>query len=170
MNSMINSVDQVLKIQNNISFINKLENVNGLKENRSVVFLCVGNSKIWYDAFGPYVGTLLQKMGIGNYVYGNIRSNILLSNIDEFIDMIYKFHSNPYIIVVDSAISDCSNFDLCVKEEKTVCGAFSENPVEIGDLKISCLIPAKAVLVPKCKNKLIAQIKRICFFIKYVFC
>lgn len=166
---MENCVKQVIKVQNNISFINKLEKAKMMSNSRSVVFLCVGNSKIWFDAFGPYVGSLLQKMGVKNYVYGNNRYNILGNNIKNFVDLIYRFHINPYIIVVDSSVSNVSEFDIFVSEEKTVCGAYSESPYEVGDMKISCLVPSKAILNASKKDQMILQIKRICYFLKYVF-
>ncbi len=165
---MENNFSQYIKIQNNISIIEKLEKAKN--ENCSIVFLCVGNSKVWFDSFGPFVGSFLQISGIENFVYGNLRSNVLIDNIDEFLNMIYKFHVNPFIIVVDSSIYDGKDFDLLVKEEKTVCGAFSKNPVMVGDLKIACLVPSCEISSGEGYSKILKQIRRICFFLKYVFC
>lgn len=165
---MENYFCQYVKIQNNISIIEKLENAK--KENRSIVFLCVGNSKVWFDSFGPFVGSFLQMCGIEYFVYGNIRSNVLIDNIDEFIEMIYRFHVNPFIIVVDSSVYDGDEFDLLVKQEKTICGAFSKNPIEVGDLKIACLIPSCEISNSDGYSKMLKQMRRICLFLKYVFC
>lgn len=162
-----NIVD-VLKVQNNISIINLLEKAKHV-HGRNVVFLCVGNSKIWYDCFGPFVGSLAQSLDFEYFIYGNARSNILLSNIDEYIEMIYRFHVNPYIIVFDSSISDVLDFDIIVKEGKTVCGAFSKSPVEIGDLKVSCLVPKSEIGNASGYFKMLSQIKRLGFFLEYVF-
>lgn len=159
---------QILEVEKNISIIEKLEKVKNQK--RNVVFLCVGNSSVWFDSFGPIVGSFLQTRGVDNFVYGNVRSNILMKNICEYVDMIHKFHVNPYIIVVDSSVSDVSSFELLVKEESTICGAFSENPCQIGDLKIACLVPSKDVFSDKNKNRFASQIKKICLFLNFVFC
>lgn len=159
---------QILKVEKNISIIEKLEKAKNQKKN--VVFLCVGNSKIWFDSFGPIVGSFLQCRGVENYVYGNVNSNVLSNNICEFIDMIYKFHVNPFIIVVDSSISNVSSFDLFVNEEPTLCGAFSENPCEVGDLKIACLVPSDNIFSEKNQKGFTSQIKKICLFLDYVFC
>lgn len=165
---MENNFGQYVKIQNNISIVGKLEKAK--KENCSIVFLCVGNSKVWFDSFGPFVGSFLQMSGVECFVYGNLSSNVLIGNIDEFLDMIYKFHVNPFIIVVDSSIYDGNDFDLLVKEEKTVCGVFSKNPIEIGDLKIACLVPSCEISTSDGYSKMVKQMRRICFFLKYVFC
>ena len=68
-----------------------LEKAKENEDKRSIVFLCVGNAKVWFDCFGPYVGSLLQKLEIDYYVYGNVRSNILTNNIEEYVNMIYRF-------------------------------------------------------------------------------
>ena len=166
---MDTNIVKVLKVQNNISIINMLEKAKQNKQKSNIVFLCVGNSKIWYDCFGPFVGSLIQKLGLEYFVYGNIRSNILLSNIQEYINMIYRFHTNPYIIVLDSSISDVLDFDIIVKEGATVCGAFSQSPLEVGDMKISCLVPAKEIKSSAGYTKMLSEIKRIGFFLNHVF-
>lgn len=159
---------QILEVEKNVSIIKKLEKAKNQK--RNVIFLCVGNSSVWFDSFGPIVGSFLQTRGVDNFVYGNVRSNILMKNIYEYVDIIHKFHVNPYIIVVDSSVSNVSEFALLVKEEPTICGAFSENPCKIGDLKIACLVPSKNIFSEENRNHFASQIKKICLFLNYVFC
>lgn len=166
---MNKEVGLYLKALNNISIISMLEAAKENEDKKSIVFLCVGNSKVWFDCFGPYVGSLLQKLGIEYYVYGNVRSNILTNNIEEYVNMIYRFHVNPYIIVFDSAISDVEDFDIVVKEGQTTCGAFSDKAFSVGDLKVSCLVPAKEIKSSAGYVKMLAAVKRIGFFINYVF-
>lgn len=163
------NLDQIIKVQNNIEIVSKLEKLKEIDNSRPIVFLCVGNSKIWYDCFGPFVGSVMQKLGFKYFVYGNNRANVLLNNIVEYISMIYSFHMNPFIVVLDSSISNCDEFDIRVEFESTVCGAFSDQSVEIGDCKISCLVPAKEIKRSVGYYKMIKEIKRICFFLNYVF-
>ena len=83
--------------------------------------------------------------------------------------MIYRFHVNPYIIVFDSSICEVEDFELSIKEGQTTCGAFSDNPFSVGDMKISCLVPVKDIKSPAGYVKMLSAVKRIGFFIKYVF-
>ncbi len=166
---MNKEVGLYLKALNNVSIVSMLEKAKENEDKRSIVFLCVGNAKVWFDCFGPYVGSLLQKLGINYYVYGNVRSNILTNNIEEYVNMIYRFHVNPYIIVFDSSICEVEDFELSIKEGQTTCGAFSDNPFSVGDMKISCLVPVKDIKSPDRYVKMLSAVKRIGFFIKYVF-
>jgi len=168
-NLCMSNVNQILKVQNNIEMVSKFERLKEIDKTRPVVFLCVGNSKIWYDCFGPYMGSLMQTLGFEYFVYGNNRANILLDNIEEYISMIYSFHINPFIVVLDSAISNQEEFDIRVEFESTVCGALSETPVEVGDFKISCLVPAKQIKSSAGYVKMLKEIKRVCFFLNFVF-
>lgn len=166
---MNSEADLYLKVLNNVSIVSVLEKVKEKNYDRSIVFLCVGNSKVWFDCFGPFVGSLLQRLGLQYYVYGNIKSNILTNNIKEYVNMIYRFHVKPYIIVLDSSISNAKDFDIVVKEEKTTCGAFSEKPFTVGDLKVSCLIPIAKIKNSSGYVEVLSMIKRIGFFLNYVF-
>ena len=166
---MNREISLYLKALNNVSIVSMLEKAKENKDKRSIVFLCVGNSKVWFDCFGPYVGSLLQKLGVEYYVYGNVRANILTDNIEEYVNMIHRFHVKPYIIVFDSAVSDVEEFDISVKEEQTTCGAFSENPFSVGDMKVSCLVPVKEIKSSVGYAKMLSVVRKIGFFINYVF-
>ncbi len=124
-----------LSVQENVGILRTLDEAFKEAGNREIVFLCVGNSKIWYDSFGPMFGSVMMMLDVKKYIYGNTRYNIVASNLKEYIDLIYKFHISPYIVVVDSALS-FEHEGLVVKKGKTTCAALSKNPIAVGDLSI----------------------------------
>lgn len=81
-----------------------------LEENikEPAVFMCVGTSKVLSDSIGPLVGDKLISSCTSKYVYGTTESNITALNIKESYDKITALHPNSQIIVVDSAVGDCS--------------------------------------------------------------
>ena len=166
---MVNLTNQIIKIQNNINFINKLEELRKINESRPVVFLCVGSSKIWYDSFGPMMGTLLQYLGVENYVYGNLKSNVLGNNIENYISLIHSFHIDPYIVVLDCAISESEDFYLKIYEGETQCAYFSNRSTSVGDLSLNCVVPKNKIDNCEGFNNIVKLCKKLAFFIKFVF-
>lgn len=72
------------------------------------IFLCVGNSNVVGDMFGPMCGHILKNVLKLKYVYGDFSTNITSLNINEvYAEIKSKFPTKP-IIVVDSALSDIS--------------------------------------------------------------
>ena len=81
------------------------------------VFLCVGTSKCIGDSLGPIVGeNLNNKINKSDvYVFGNLRDNIT-NKIDKQI-------KNPYLIVVDSALSSKKHIGrVIISKNKMVIG------------------------------------------------
>ena len=157
---------EISKILHNINLVSQIEKLKKISNTREVVFLCVGNSKIWYDSFGPMMGTLLQYLGVENYVYGNIKSNIDVSNIQYYIDVIYKFHYNPYIVVFDNALSSNDEFVIKINKKSTTCAALSKNAVEVGDVSIMCLSPCSLLKNNCCYYHMLGEIKRLGLYFK----
>ncbi len=112
------------------------ENLKEVSKTREVVFLCVGSSKVWYDCFGPMFGSLLKYLDIDKFVYGNLPCNITASNLQEYVDMIYKFHTSPYVVVVDNSLSGLTSRGLYVGEGPITCAAYTTEGVSVGDCHI----------------------------------
>ena len=134
-------------IMNNIDLINdriykfqKFENY--LKRNREdIVFVCVGNSDVWYDSFGPIVGTILKNVfKLNVYIYGDINNNIKLKNLNNYIGFLNKKYFYKKIIVIDAALTDKDNNNLIFKEGKIKCAYFNNNSIPFGDYSILCPI------------------------------
>ena len=150
----------------NIKLIKNIEELKSTSTKREVVFLCVGNSKVWFDSFGPMIGSFLQYIGVNNYIYGTIRSNINKDNINQYIDSIYKFHANPYIVVVDNLISTGNKFTIKIKTEGLTCSCFNENSVYVGDLSVLCSTPANFIKSNKYYKNMLYEVKKFGVYIK----
>lgn len=126
--------------QNNYNLYKSLEKMIKKAGKREIIFLCVGNPKIWFDSFGPIVGSVLKHLKIEKFIYGNTLSYINAKNIEHYVKMIYGFHTNPFIIVFDNAISNDLEPTLKIREGEIKCASFSKNPVYVGDYNITyCL-------------------------------
>jgi len=133
-------------IKNILFKINSLKNFeNYVKQYKNnLVFLCVGNSEIWYDSFGPIVGGFLKhKYNINAFVYGDIYNCIKLSNLNKYIEYINKKHSNCKIIVIDAALTSSNNNELLLKEGATKCAYFSSKSKMVGHYSILCPVKSE---------------------------
>ena len=151
---------------------NKYQTLKKIKNEcgkRTIIFLCVGNSKIWYDSFGPVIGSLLKMLNCGYYVYGNTQSNITAKNIKDYIEMIYKFHENPYIIVFDNAISNESNPTLKIIKGQTTCAAMSDDNIKVGNLSIIYCFNNKHLKEKNNYYEMLNEIKKVLRLIKFSF-
>ena len=153
----------------NIELAKKIEQIKSLSFSREIVFLCVGNSKIWYDSFGPMIGSLFQHLGLHDFVYGNMRSNINKDNLQEYRDIIYRYHNNPYVIVVDNALSVADEFSIKIVDGETKCAAMSDNQFCVGDLSILCLTPKNKIKNSCYYFQMISQIKKIGLYFKELY-
>lgn len=75
------------------------------KENKDVVFVCIGTDKVMLDAFGPLIGTGIKEhlAYMPNVrVYGEIGCNINALNGKKNIEIIKKQEKNSVIIAVDA--------------------------------------------------------------------
>lgn len=71
--------------------------------NREIVIIGIGNSKIIGDSFGPLVGEILKN---DFNVVGDMKENVNYNNIEIYMEKINRKYENPYIITVDSAVSN----------------------------------------------------------------
>ena len=163
---MVNT--NLIEAYKNLNLFKCFEEIYDISKKRTIIFLCVGNSKIWYDSFGPVLGSLLKTLDFGYYIYGNMKTNITLKNLHEYIDVIYKFHNNPYIVVVDSAISQEQKPFIKIKKESTVCGVLNKDNIEVGDLSILYCLNKKSI--KDCNNyyEMIKEIKKIARMLLFV--
>src|SRR5690242_19028206 len=70
-----------------------------VKENRPIIFLCIGTDRSTGDCLGPLVGEKLKFMIRENiFVYGNLEQPIHAKNLCETLDDIKQRYINPYIV------------------------------------------------------------------------
>lgn len=69
------------------------------------IFLCVGNSNVVGDLFGPMCGEILSKKYKINNVVGNLTHNITSKNLNSIYNSIKQNFPFNKIVVIDSALS-----------------------------------------------------------------
>ena len=122
------------------------------KENKKLIFLCVGTNKVIGDSIGPMVGTnlinILKCKRDFNFknsnikVIGDMSNNISYNNIEDYMKKIKKLAGNNFIIVIDSALSSENNIGKIFIHDRGLKYAESlkrKNNV-IGDVSIKAVV------------------------------
>lgn len=99
-------------LKNNVEykrFVWELNNIINLnRQNKNIVFLCIGTTTLVGDSFGPIVGTLLKKSFNRKNnikIIGDTNDSMTYQKIEDNIKDIKEKYSNSLIIVLDSALS-----------------------------------------------------------------
>ncbi len=106
---------------------------------KQILFVCIGTSKVLWDSIGPLVGSYLKdKVGNQN-VLGDINNNICGKW-----DLIYNYSKikNKFVIAIDTAIS-CKELSgqIFINETPITMGlALSKNKGKIGNISIKTTI------------------------------
>lgn len=104
--------------------------------NNSFVFLCVGNSNVVADCFGPLVGELLIKQyGLKNVV-GCLSHNITKKNLNKEINCIKQKYKNCKIVVVDAALGNIENVGYVNLINSGCVPACATSTLMVGDVSI----------------------------------
>ncbi len=77
--------------------------------NNNPVFLCVGNSNVVGDCFGPLVGEILTRKYQIKRVFGNLEHNITSKNIMEVYNLVKLRYPTEKIVIVDAALTQEEN-------------------------------------------------------------
>ncbi|MBE5821761.1 MAG: spore protease YyaC [Clostridiales bacterium] len=108
---------------------------------KPIIFLCIGTDKVIGDSFGPIVGHFLTNEKNIN-IYGNLINTVNATNIYEVYEEIKEKYKEPYIVVIDSALSEKE------LKNKIVIGTGGINPGsalnkkinKIGDMYINAIV------------------------------
>jgi len=111
---MINLLDYKIK--------NQFDAVCNGKTNKELVLFCVGNSKIWYDGFGPRFADEARKLGLNCFVYGGSEFSIIPENLLDYMDFVERKHPSAIVVVVDNClnVSHQHKFDIEIKKTAAV--------------------------------------------------
>jgi putative sporulation protein YyaC len=119
------------------------------KENRPIVFLCIGTDRSTGDSLGPLVGDKLKFL-IRDKVslYGNLEYPIHAKNLCETIDEINATHTNPYIIAIDACLGTLPNVGKIIVEDKPLSpgAAMNKDLPKVGDLSITGIVNISGAL------------------------
>ena len=115
------------------------------KLNSDIVFLCIGTDRITGDCFGPLVGNKLQENNakyLNLKVYGTLEKNVNASNLNDKVKEIYMNYKEPYIIAIDSALSNQESVGkIIVSNQLLKAGIGIRNKsINIGDISIRAII------------------------------
>ena len=110
----------------------------------NIIFLCIGTTRLIGDSYGPIIGEIL-KNNIKHpkvTVIGNIKENVNANNIEYKINYIRNKFKNPYIISIDSALSN--KFLLgkvyLVNNTLNVGKALDKGLIKVGNLSIKGIV------------------------------
>jgi len=134
------------KIYNN--FVNDFriilkEKVNN-NEFSKLIFLCIGTDRITGDTFGPLVGYKLKNLFYGNEnieVIGDLENSVNSCNILNIINYIKKKYENPFLIAIDSAVSNKIEIGkIIVSNKKMNVGGSLNRYLYLGDISIKGVV------------------------------
>lgn len=81
-----------------------------IKENRPIIFICIGTDRATGDSLGPLIGYKLKGIERKNiFVYGSLESPIHSINLKSTINKIECNFNNPFIIGVDASLGNVQN-------------------------------------------------------------
>ncbi|PRR81401.1 spore protease YyaC [Clostridium vincentii] len=76
-----------------------------VKENRNIIFLCIGTDRSTGDSLGPLIGYKLRYLKKKNfYIYGTLSNPIHAKNLAIVLERINENFDNPFIIAIDSCL------------------------------------------------------------------
>jgi putative sporulation protein YyaC len=120
-----------------------------IKEERPIIFLCIGTDRSTGDSLGPLVGDKLKFMIRENiFVYGNLESPVHAKNLCEIIEEIKLKHNNPYIVAIDACLGSLQNIGKIFIEKKplTPGAAMNKDLPAVGDLSITGIVNMSGTL------------------------
>lgn len=120
-----------------------------IKEDRPIVFLCIGTDRSTGDSLGPLVGDKLRFLVRDRiYLYGNLEYPVHAKNLREIIDEIKLQYTNPYIVAIDACLGSLQNIGKIFVEKKplTPGAAMNKDLPPVGDLSITGIVNISGTL------------------------
>lgn len=120
-----------------------------LKQNRPIIFVCIGTDRSTGDSLGPLVGEKLKFSSKSNiYVYGNLEKPVHAKNIENTLKEVNKKFKSPYIIAIDACLGSIDNVGKIIIEKKPIYPGIAVNKdlPPVGDLSIMGVVNIAASL------------------------
>jgi len=107
------------------------------------VILCIGSDLSTGDSLGPLVGHFL-KYRVTMPVYGTLKDTVHATNVSKVVSTIKEKHNNPFILAVDSSLSEIENIGMItVREGPIEPGKAVNKDIEpVGDMSITGVVNA----------------------------
>lgn len=120
-----------------------------IKENRPIIFLCIGTDRSTGDSMGPLVGDKLKFLIRDRvHLYGNLEYPIHAKNLKTTIDEIKLQYINPFIIAIDACLGNIQNVGKIYIERKALTpgAAMNKDLPAVGDLSITGIVNISGAL------------------------
>lgn len=120
-----------------------------IKENRPIVFLCIGTDRSTGDSMGPLVGDKLRFLVRDKiYLYGNLEYPIHAKNLEDTIKEINIEHTNPFVVAIDACLGSIQNVGKIFVERKPLTPGAAMNKAlpPVGDLSITGIVNISGAL------------------------
>jgi putative sporulation protein YyaC len=120
-----------------------------IKEERPIVFLCIGTDRSTGDSLGPLIGDKLRFLVRDRvYLYGNLEYPVHAKNLCETIEEIKLQYTNPFIVAIDACLGSLQNIGKIFVEKKplTPGAAMNKDLPAIGDLSITGIVNISGTL------------------------
>ena len=124
-----------------------------------VICLCIGSERATGDSFGPLVGYKLNCLFNDSEcikIIGTLNNTVNLNNIKQIINNINNTYENPFIIAIDSAMSNQKRIgEIVVSSDGVKIAAGMRRDMEdIGDMSIKGVVSQKTNN-PRCNLNLL---------------
>jgi putative sporulation protein YyaC len=120
-----------------------------IKEDRPIVFLCIGTDRSTGDSLGPLIGDKLRFLVRDRiYLYGNLEYPVHAKNLCDTINEIKLQFTNPYIVAIDACLGSLQNIGKVFIEKKplTPGAAMNKDLPAVGDLSITGIVNISGTL------------------------
>lgn len=120
-----------------------------VKENRPIIFLCIGTDRSTGDSLGPLVGDKLKFLVRDRVIlYGNLESPVHAKNLCEILNEINIHFSNPFIIAIDACLGSIQNIGKIFIEKKPLCpgAAMNKDLPQVGNISITGIVNISGAL------------------------
>ena len=114
-----------------------------VKENRNIIFLCIGTDRSTGDSLGPLIGYKLRYLQKKNfYIYGTLLNPIHSKNLALILDRIHENFDNPFIIAIDACLGHIEHIGKIFIRNKPVCPGLALNKTlpPVGDMSITGIV------------------------------
>lgn len=110
-----------------------------IKQNRPIVFICIGSDRSTGDALGPLIGEKIKFLSKNNiFIYGTLENTVHANNLKETIKFIKSKHKKPFIVAIDACLGSVNNVgQILIKRKPLRPGiALDKDLPPVGDLSI----------------------------------
>ncbi len=138
-------IDSVYKLRDALS----ARIIKILRENRQIIFLCIGTDRSTGDSLGPLVGEKLKTfINDGFSIYGTLENPVHAKNLCSIIEEINSRYNNPYIIAIDACLGAIQNIGNIIVEDKPLSpgAAMNKQLPKVGNLSITGIVNISGAL------------------------